>query len=624
MSGRPPAPEIPHKDRQTTMQMKFVLGWQRPKAHRIFWPTLILLLFFLDAGTYGAMLLKDYVVRYDRGWDILCDPYQVQQGDWVLKIFRQKGEIAHEDFREFLGIFERLNPQVKDIDRIRPGQVVDIPLKKLAQGNFPGQSTGVVTIPFVMISNPRELLEKHTRTYSIQQGDTVSQLIAKQFGGRYGNLTYNQGLKLFQAMNPQVKDTNRIYAGQKIYMPDPSIRQQSWYADLFDAEGNLTDKQAPAQTAAAASPRPAAAQGPQRAPVSAAAASSGPTAGAAAAMGGRLLDKGTYFLPMKQGGDFELDLSRFPMIDLQNGSKVILSTQDQVMNVDLPLIQAYWDNVKVAKIPENASAEEILGAVLATISDGKGTTNRLAFDDGAAFISVTAKWIQSGPSADGSKPHHICITPITSAAQRTNQAIVRYLDQNDISIQEVLSGASDMSPATVSMKNGSDVSHIDGSNQRALVESFARSMAFHYSPHTSISFPYAGIQVQALSNLLSFGKGKELLVDFGDLYGDAIKAIKETGLDIIQIKADAGALDILQRLMETAGLGYTRSPVFYGADRPANFNTAITVNGLLIPTGNGENRLFFEMQIPELIERFINDQGIQLVRIDTTSNSNRQ
>ena len=51
------------------------------------------------------MLLKDYVVRYDRGWDILCDPYQVQKGDWVLKIFRQKGEIVLEDFREFLSIF---------------------------------------------------------------------------------------------------------------------------------------------------------------------------------------------------------------------------------------------------------------------------------------------------------------------------------------------------------------------------------------------------------------------------------------------------------------------------------------------------------------------------------------
>jgi hypothetical protein len=60
---------------------------------------------------------------------------------------------------------------------------------------------------------------------------------------------------------------------------------------------------------------------------------------------------------MKQGSDFELDLSRFPIIDLQNGSKVILSTRDRVMNVDLPLIQSYWDDVKVVKVADDASAQ---------------------------------------------------------------------------------------------------------------------------------------------------------------------------------------------------------------------------------------------------------------------------
>ncbi len=202
------------------------------------------------------MLYKNYVVRYDRGWDILCDPYQVQQGDWVLKIFRQKGELAHNDFREFLGIFERLNPHVKDIDRIRPGQVVDIPLKKLAHGTLPGQSSGVVTIPFVMISGPKEMIEKHTRTYTVQQGDTVSTLIANRFGGRYGNTTYSQGLKLFKAANPHIKDLNRIYAGQKIYMPDPSIREQSWYSALFDEAGNLVEQMAESEKTESTEPQP--------------------------------------------------------------------------------------------------------------------------------------------------------------------------------------------------------------------------------------------------------------------------------------------------------------------------------------------------------------------------------
>ncbi|BBO71907.1 hypothetical protein DSCA_58370 [Desulfosarcina alkanivorans] len=597
-------------------------------TRRILLPVLAFIPVFLATDLHGALLYKNYVVRYDRGWDILCDPYRIRQGDWVLKIFRQKGEIAHDDFREFLGIFQRLNPHVKDVDRIRPGQVVDIPLKKLVQGNLPGQSSGVVTIPFVMISNPKEMIQKHTRSYTIQRGDTVSRLIAQQFGGRYGNTTYRQGLKLFQAVNPHIKDVNRIYAGQKVYMPDPSLREQSWYEALFDDAGNVVERMAgtdegeaetEAETEAPPPPRQQAlAAAPEAAGPPQEATNTGPAAEAASIVGGRLLDKGTYFFPMKQGKDFELDLSRYPMIDLQNGSKVILSTQDRVMNVDLPLIQSYWENVKVVKVPEKATSQEILDAVLTAFS-GEATTDQLAFDDGGVAVRVSAKWIRTEASADGRVPRHACITPILSAGEHTHAAIVRYLDRNEIVIKDILTGGSGATRPPLPANASADVDRIDGSSQKALLESFARLMGFHYSPNTSISFPYAGIQVQALSNLLSFGNGREILIDFGDLYGDAVDAIKETGLEILQISVDAAPVEIIARLMETAGMAYTAAPVFYGANRPAEFNTAITVNGILIPSDNGMNRLFVEEQIPELIQVFIQDQGIRLVRIQGSS-----
>lgn len=593
---------------------------RRPLLRRMLLPLISFIMLLPTVDTHGAMLYKDYVVRYDRGWDILCDPYQVQQGDWVLKIFRQKGELAHDDFREFLGIFERLNPHVKDIDRIRPGQVVDIPLKKLAQGALPGQSSGVVTIPVVMISSPREILEKHTRSYTIQRGDTVSTLIANRFGGQYGNTTYSQGLALFKAANPHIEDVNRIYAGQKIYMPDPSIREQSWYSALFDEAGNLVEKMA--ESAETESDEPKAQQtvraGSELAASQPGSEKTGPAAEAASAIGGRLLDKGTYFFPMKQGKDFELDLSRHPMIDLMNGSKVILTTQDRVMNVDLPLIQSYWENVKVVKVPVEATSQDILEAVFSAFSS-EAATNRLAFDDGGINIGISAKWIRTEPSVDGRVPRHSCITPIMSASERTHDAIVRYLDQNDIVIREILSGAPEATQPPLHMEVTKNSDRIDGSSQKVFIESFAAFMGFNYSPNTSISFPYAGIQVQALSNLLSFGNGREILIDFGDLYGDAVNAIRDTGLEILQVNLDAGPVEIIQRLMKTAGMAYTTSPVFYGANRSAEFNTAISVSGILIPMDNGENRLFTETKIPELIRLFIRDQGIRLIRIEGTA-----
>ncbi len=287
------------------------------------------------------------------------------------------------------------------------------------------------------------------------------------------------------------------------------------------------------------------------------------------------------------------------------------------MNVDLPLVQSYWDNVKAVKVSDNASSQEILEAVFSAFS-GEASTDHLAFDDGAVSIRVSAKWIRTELSADGRIPRHSCITPIMSASERTHDTIVRYLDQNDILIKEILSGAPEATRRPIHTDAAADVDSIDGTSQKALIESFAALMGFHYSPNTSISFPYAGIQVQALSNLLSFGNGREILIDFGDLYGDAVNAIRGTGLEILQINVDAGPVEIIQRLMETAGMAYTASPIFYGANRPAEFNTAISVNGILIPTDTGENRLITEKQIPELIKTFFRDQGIQLVRVKET------
>jgi len=60
----------------------------------------------------SAFLYKSYIVHQDRGRDILCDPYIVKKNDYVLKLFKQKGEIAHKDFPEFLRIFKRINPHI--------------------------------------------------------------------------------------------------------------------------------------------------------------------------------------------------------------------------------------------------------------------------------------------------------------------------------------------------------------------------------------------------------------------------------------------------------------------------------------------------------------------------------
>ena len=192
-------------------------------------------------SAYNAFLYKSYTIRYDRGWDILCDPYIVKKNDWIYKLFRQKGEISHRDFPEFLRIFKRINPHIHDINRIRAGQHIIIPLKKLSPVSMPGQSSGVVTIPFVTLPNIPETIEAYSAEYTVQKGDCVSILISTKYGS-YGTEPYKQGIELFRMINPDIKNLDRIYAGQDILIPDPAILDQPWYQSLFESSADNNNR----------------------------------------------------------------------------------------------------------------------------------------------------------------------------------------------------------------------------------------------------------------------------------------------------------------------------------------------------------------------------------------------
>ncbi len=570
----------------------------------------LLVLGLTTAVAAGSLVYKNYIVRYDRGWDILCEPYVVREGDWVLKIFRQKGEIAHQDFRDFMGIFQRLNPHIKDINMVRPGQGVDIPLRKLEHGTLSGQATGVVTIPFVTLSQVTEVIKEHSQSYQVQRGDTVSKLIADKYG-RYGSQSYQEGIKLFKAANPDVTDLNLIYAGQKVYLPAPSIREKAFYAAMYDKQGNLrqtvSQGDATARTEAQALPIPA--------PVAAAAPDDGEQApgsalaDAAAAVGGRLRTKGTYYLPRQNSEDFEIDLSRHPLLEFPDGAKMTFTSNDRIMEMDAEQFLTAWPEVKTVSADDRSSAEEIIASIFEALEKTDGENAQVTFEGQGVHVTVRAKWMR--PETDD---RHLCITPIAGPDQQTPESIRRFLEQNGIILKEMLPGGNTAAlhnaPQRHAVKN---VLALAPSDRKDFVKTLARTLGFTYGANTAITFPYAGIQIQAYADLVSAGNGRETLVDFGDLYGDAVTAISQTGLNIVQITADEGYGAIVQKLLAALSLAYDVQPSFLAAPRPAEFNTAITVSGILYAKSESRRILLTGIALPSAVTDLLSDQGIDVV-----------
>ena len=575
----------------------------------------------------GTLLYKNYIVRYDRGWDILCEPYTVHQNDWVYKIFRQKGEISHSNFNDFLGIFARLNPHIVNIDMIRPGQRIDIPLKKLQEGDMPAQSSGVVSIPFVSISELAQKMEKFATIHKIVAGDCVSSLISVHFGADYGSKTYNEGIKLLQTLNPKITDLNKIYKGQKIYLPDPLIREQSWYASFSDNVDSLSAGPLPLAEAKQESAKIAtkvanqiintALKTDKQTTSDLLGASLAQTAGI---LDGQLKNKGTYFFPLKDQKDLELDLSRNPVLELQNGRKIIFNNPEQSMEQNKSNLLAGQENISLVSVSKKSSVEQILSAVF-TGNGNNDEQPKVSFAGEGVNIIIKARWITSVVSKTDNIKRYTCITPIQIQKQSTPDSIKRYLDQNNIIIKEILPDAGKQKSETaITNKNISQLIPIplDMADHKTFVKNLLRRLGFTYTPNTVITFPYAGIQLKAFSNLVSAGPGKEFLIDFGDLYGDAIVSIQQSGLKIIQILSADDHNLIIQKILKALGISYTTTPTFLAAERPETFNIAISIRGYLIEKLRGTQTLITDANLHDGIIKLIKQKGIIIISLQTS------
>ena len=622
-----------------------------------------------DVSARGAFLEKKFVVCQDQGRDVLCDSYLVKKDDYVTKLFKQRGEIAYRDFPMFLEIFKRLNPSVKDIDLIFPNQRILVPLKLIAPDTLEGQATGTVTIPLITITNIPRQLQKNSMNYVVQQGDCVSTLIAKKFG-RYSTRPYKEAIKIFKYLNPQIKNLNLIHVGQTVNVPVPAIRDESWYPEIFDDTGELVIRkeiveevaevppvkvtgevaeppeaqefepveiidEIPAPEAQLLEPEPAVvpppaekaeekieeekpeAVSPEKIP---APESLTPLPSifkkAAAIFGATLLDEGEYYFPRPGQSDLALELAATPVMEFNSGLRILFGKEGSLSASDQAVIASFWKNLQIVTMSYDASLRELLYTVCQLI-DKNGCENNFTVNDRGVTAAIRAELIYDRINGPGK----VCVTLIDHSDQKMSEDIYYYLLLKQIVISEWIDGENFFGPVSVGKAKkplpGFFITP-DMSHPNAFIKDFAAAFGMRYQENVEISFPYAGFQVKALSNLLTVTPGKEFLVDFGDLQGDAVKSIEMTGFHILKINDRQNYQSIAEELLSVMPAQQVEAPIFWGANRPRTYNVSIQVSGRLITMISDRGKikiLMTDMTLPDKILSFLNQAGIRVMKI---------
>ncbi len=694
------------------------------------WLLIIIVSLLLAVSARAAKPYKIYVVNKYGAWDIVCDRYTVKKDDHIWEILRRKGRLSEEDFPKFVKILKDMNPHIKDVDMIYPGQDIVIPLKEMpARGTDVKEGPRYVTIPMI----PDVLYNTH----EVASGECLSRIVTAKIGMAWGEIPVEY-FETLKRLNPDMEDMDFIYPGQTVRIPELNTYKQSVIKPgSAPPEKELLAKAipAPADDEIAGRARPgASAPSPvevvptvkevtlpkteglsatkpenaalsegssdqtvedavegavsytkpkaispadivlSEAKISELAAVPPPTIAkeehlpvqseteeevhtkiarpelpvklsvkahttrkkiakldnkksrsihrsrwqgfisrAAAELDGRLLSSGYCYFPGKDNEDIPLDLAAFPVVELKDGRHVLLETEIALPQALKEAVRTSWKEMVVIRAGRDAEKLEVLDKIFRGLfgSDVKKNILIPPLDDGVQ-VALRGDWVFSQQENKAGRPTYYSVTVIETPKEYTQVSAVKYLTKKGIRIIDILvkGDGKDKEKSVKDEDLTTAVASVDGSGQEAFISGLVSAMGYYYEPQASISFDYAGFQVETTANIVYGRGGRDVVVDFGTFYGDARSAIEKGGLKVFSIKYDDELFAVAKNLLKALECSYDESPALFAADRELSKTTSLTLPGVLISPAGGNRGLLTETSLDPKIMAFLRQKEI--------------
>jgi hypothetical protein len=138
-----------------------------------------------------------YSSATETGQRVFYETRTVAEGDTLWKILTGRGAVTPDRYAEQLREFRRINPSVADPDHLVPGQKLQVPLPPAATGE----------------ANVRE---GKAVAHVVAKGQSLTRILRARGVVRKEMKKYLGAVK---ALNPSVRNPDRILAGKTIYLP---------------------------------------------------------------------------------------------------------------------------------------------------------------------------------------------------------------------------------------------------------------------------------------------------------------------------------------------------------------------------------------------------------------------
>ena len=534
-----------------------------------------------DEETYSIDLVQTAevakeIIELDNN-KVLTETYTAKEGDHIWKILRNRDLLKKNKLGGVLSALKKLNPSLSNIDMIHPGEKIIIPLviTPITDRNITDNIENLESVPLEDMGN--------LEYYTVRPGDTLIKVINKKYSIS-GNELYTEYLGQLKKLNPDLKDPDQILPGQKIRLPIYSpkivrgeIDEKTKKPEQDDAPLRLEAKELGDQLNRIFT-----------------------------LVGEEWLQHGKHFIPLKTGGQIDLNTETYPIINLRNGDKIIVDLFDNLPDKMSELIRSNWDNYHIIHITEK---DDLKSAVAKTLSAGSyyriyTEDESLVFEDDFK-IEITADWIiKVSTESSNIKENIICLNIIEGNSGAIASSLKNFLIGHGIKIIDYPPEPSDNS----SLTDFSGVVKID-ENSNGIAEKILDLAGQEYKPRVDIPvYPGEDSDFNLIIKADYFFKrnGKNCIIDLNGLGAEIITILAEHDYAVLPLSDEPEAYKLTAKILGFLGIKYeNKKHYFYALPENKKENVKVILPGILFKDAKGKSDFFTSISLPPDISGFL-------------------
>jgi len=548
-----------------------------------------------EKDTFSISLVQRATVKKTGGREVVYERYQVEKGDYIWKIMRQRGLLKKPDFTELYAALKNLNPSLTNLDLIHPGETILIPLNIVSvKGYEEGKELDQEPAKELI-----DLDEADLENYVVKPGDSLTKIIKNKFNLPSG-FVYEDYLKLVQKFNPALTDPDLIFPNQVIRLP------------IYSPEMVRMPIKAQPETAAPRKPRPAKAEDSAEI-----LALKQGLKSIFNQMGEEWVDGGEQFIPLKSGGQVNLKADSFPVLNLNSGRRIIVDIKNELPEDIGRLIEADWEDYRIVHLAQDDSLKTAMGKILSACNYHtvvkSGDYLKVTGDVG---ITIAGDWAIIPQKGKGDIPDRvITLSFIRSRSEQTPRVVKAYLARLGIIAVDYpdFSGSDSASEEVPVLKEITMKENVDFPLTTLLLDlagqPFSRTLEMPlYRGEDS------GFNVIIKADIFFNRQGQDCIIDFRGLSPHIVSLLSKHRIRVLPLSRERVPSRITARVLDFLGIPFaSKEHRFPVAARPETRNIMISFSGITFADREGQMILATDKRIAEELVFFLNKSGYHVL-----------